>query len=154
MDKANELHVAQLLYKASKTKDCHIINDLLESTSQVLLLQPDDYNCWHARKRALIHAHSSNKQCAASNSGTIMHLEVAERKVELNLTFLCLKQNPKSYASWNHRHWALSPLLSKNGRISKGSSALDIDWNNEIVLLKKLLAVDSRNCRFYYFIHS
>lgn len=56
---------------------------------------------------------------------------------ELNLTQHCLQKNPKSYAAWHHRYWAMefNP---------------EADWKKELKLCGYFLSQDDRNCMLIY----
>ena len=141
------LRKAQLVFQEVNQRNSSL-QEILNASKEVLLLQPDDTNCWHARKRALGHAYAADlHDSSIFYSNAVMYLGIDARKEELELSYLCLKQNPKAYSAWHHRQWALSPLGNGEFRPVSGHSAMDINWNDEIRLLKKLLAVDSRNCK-------
>jgi geranylgeranyl transferase type-2 subunit alpha len=53
-------------------------------------------------------------------------------KEELELTFQCLQNNPKSYGAWHHRCWTMLKLKNP-------------DWDNELALCSKFLLLDERN---------
>ncbi len=60
-----------------------------------------------------------------------------------------LKSHPKVYWIWNHRRWCLENIpnnLDADGveAVNKWKSAT---WDKEMMVVEKLLNVDSRNCK-------
>jgi hypothetical protein len=90
----------------------------LDLVSELLAIQCDDVSLWNMRKRLL------------SESASVELLQA-----ELQLTQTCLQTNPKSYGSWYHRLWTVKLLPAEK-----------MDWQKELGLLTKLLALDARNC--------
>lgn len=99
-------------------------DQVLILSQQVLLLNPESYQTWNIRKRALL------------TRG------VEGLGEELDFNVQTIKLNPKSYCAWFHRKWLLEVLLPENGVVL-------FDWKLELRLCGKLLALDSRNCTKY-----
>lgn len=57
-------------------------------------------------------------------------------EAELEFTVACLQKNPKSYAGWHQRRWAML-------------QAPQPPWLKERGLCHKFLSLDERNCRFH-----
>ncbi len=68
---------------------------VLAAAESVLLLNPSHYTMWNARKEALL----------------VVGLSEATLPAELRLTAKCLQLNPKTYCVWEHRRYAVQPLL-------------------------------------------
>jgi geranylgeranyl transferase type-2 subunit alpha len=97
-------------------------NDILSISRSILLLNPESYQTWNLRRRAL----------------TTIGVKILGDELLFNID--TLKLNPKSYSSWHHRHWLLSELLN--------NEVVSFDWRHELRLCSKLLQLDSRNCTY------
>lgn len=107
-------------------------NKSLHTSSNLLLANPEYYPAWNYRKRAL----------------KLEGISKEALGVELELTMNCIKNNPKSYASWYHRQWIIKQLMN-------GDDKKDIlDLNFDLKLIEKLLGLDSRNCTLSYHLFS
>lgn len=95
---------------------------VLELSEKILLMNPESYQTWNLRKRAL----SSTSFRGLGD--------------ELLFSIETLKLNPKSYCAWYHRRWVISELLSKHT-----STTLAFDYKHELKLCGKLLELDPRN---------
>lgn len=105
-------------------------DEALEITGELLLANPDLYTMWNFRKEIL-----SFKK----NSGAMTEFQAMICQ-ELPFTENCLRINPKSYGSWQHRIWALEE--SPNS-----------DWSNELRLCDKYLELDERNFHCWDYRH-
>lgn len=100
----------------------------LKLTGQVLAVNPDIYTFWNYRKLALQHLLSVKKapdETTNENSDSML-------SKELELTEICLENNPKSYGAWHHRGWVLTQM--KNA-----------DFKKEIKQCEQALVLDERN---------
>ncbi|XP_023288152.1 geranylgeranyl transferase type-2 subunit alpha isoform X2 [Orussus abietinus] len=84
------------------------------------LKNPDIYTLWNIRRQAF----------NANNWSKDIYQERLLK--ELTLTENCLRENPKSYSAWHHRHWVIDHLP-------------DINWKAELALCTKYLNMDDRN---------
>merc|ERR1712024_3798 len=82
------------------------INMQLRATNGVLLANPDITTLWNIRKEMLEIIISFFENFARSNNSD----HDANLKKELELTFQCLQNNPKSYGAWHHRCWTMLKL--------------------------------------------
>ena len=116
---------------------------------------PEYYTAWNHRRRILLHQFDRHPQHTESPGKeevvernalqTEEHSyqnETIEKLIAEDLQFLVplLIKFPKCYWIWNHRLWLLE----------QASTLLPIDkarafWNGELVLVRKMLARDSRN---------
>ncbi|KAI8322488.1 protein prenylyltransferase [Martensiomyces pterosporus] len=94
----------------------------LDSTKKLLELNTELHSVWNYRRTILTHLDSW--QNPDERQG------VLEQELEFLLEIIM--KNIKSYWMWNHRVWALSSLPCPN-------------WQRELKLVAKLLAVDARN---------
>ncbi|WPH03312.1 Hypothetical protein R9X50_00618900 [Acrodontium crateriforme] len=135
-------------------------NDTLQLTSVLLKQNPEYYTVWNHRRRIFLDVFEKE----VSSKGAVLDsgpsptdqkdaeaaekagLTVSQREIQLivneDLMFLLplLKQFPKCYWIWNHRAWLLA-TVSKHLPVS---NALE-QWQNELGLVAKMLALDSRN---------
>lgn len=96
---------------------------ILPLTSHVLLLNPEFQMVWGYRRQIWDHL----LQTAENAQDQLVEMA----KTELKLTFDALQRNPKSYAAWFHRQWAVDHGVG--------------DLQKEIGLCNKLLELDERN---------
>lgn len=94
---------------------------VLKGTADVLLMNPDYYQAWNIRKRAI------------SKSMSSLNL-----KDELGFNVETIKANPKSYHGWYHRRWLLALFFPKG---------TPFDPAHELHLCQLLLDLDKRNCK-------
>jgi hypothetical protein len=97
-------------------------DQVLTLSKTILLLNPESYQTWNLRKKALLK----------------VGMEVARE--ELLFSVETIKLNPKSYCSWFHRKWLITDLMAE---------VKDFDHKQELRLCGKLLALDSRNCTIF-----
>lgn len=133
-------------------------NDTLKLTSQILEYNGDCYTAWNYRRRIFIewekyHWHSPLNfqwfwtQTRNHQTVQVMFLFVRTKsKEEMNkvyqeeLQFLekSIQAHPKSYWAWFHRKWVTQ------------RPPCNCDWQRELALCTKALALDNRNCSFLF----
>ncbi|ORZ00995.1 hypothetical protein BCR43DRAFT_486185 [Syncephalastrum racemosum] len=92
-------------------------------TTRLLEMNPDFYTVWNHRRTILLHTSLDTADSDAKQ---------AILNKELSLFMTLIRINPKSYWLWNHRMWCLVTMPFAN-------------WNGELDLVDKLLAMDARN---------
>lgn len=97
-------------------------DEALAITREVLLNNPDIVTLWNYRREIFL---LRLKELTEEELGKILQLE-------LSLIELCLRNQPKSYGTWHHRIWMLDNFPTS-------------DWNKELALCTKYLALDDRN---------
>ncbi|XP_041376268.1 geranylgeranyl transferase type-2 subunit alpha-like [Gigantopelta aegis] len=96
--------------------------EALSITGEILAANSDVYTLWNYRKEIFLHfVESKNK-------------EELQKLFNNELYFLetCLKGNPKSYGTWNHRCFVMDTMPEP-------------DWQHELMLCNKFLEYDERN---------
>ncbi|CRL00354.1 CLUMA_CG013627, isoform A, partial [Clunio marinus] len=94
--------------------------NLLDLTSKILSVNPDDSTLWNIRRECIL----------KMTSGDDPNSTLFER--DLGFTELCLQVQPKSYGAWHHRIWTLE-------------NSPEPDWNREVTLCNLYLKKDERN---------
>ena len=97
---------------------------LMKMTAGVLMANPDISTLWNIRKEVL------GKALITLDSTPVEHDLVLKK--ELDLTFQCLQNNPKSYGAWYHRCWSMLKMKSPK-------------WDQELRLCNDYLKLDGRN---------
>ncbi|XP_029653078.1 geranylgeranyl transferase type-2 subunit alpha [Octopus sinensis] len=94
----------------------------LSLCAEVLLVNPDFYTLWNFRKEILV----AFKETRSTKD--------LQRLFEEELSFIesCLRVNPKSYGSWDHRIFVQQNIPHPN-------------WTRELALCNKFLEYDERN---------
>uniref|UniRef100_X2A7L7 Geranylgeranyl transferase type-2 subunit alpha n=1 Tax=Capitella teleta TaxID=283909 RepID=X2A7L7_CAPTE len=105
-----------------KRKNREYDHEALEVTGNILAANPDFYTLWNFRREILTHIKSNWEE------------ENVFKTFDGELYFLeqCLKVNPKSYGSWQHRCWTMENHTKP-------------DWTRELKLCNKFLEYDERN---------
>ncbi len=98
-------------------------NDMLGTSRKLLSINPEHYTAWNHRKRAI--------------ERMLPSPEFTKEELEFNVS--AIKINPKSYVTWEHRRWLLKRVTDEG---FKGQFV-----QHELLLLEKLLKLDSRNCK-------
>ena len=97
---------------------------LMKMTAGVLMANPDISTLWNIRKEVL------GIGLTILDSNPMEHDLVLKK--ELELTFQCLQNNPKSYGAWYHRCWSMLKMKSPK-------------WDQELRLCNDYLKLDGRN---------
>lgn len=121
IEKAKKLRKFQLVCADILQSRNNEKNPLLMKTAEVLIANPDIYTFWNIRKEVLLDIKINNS-------------DKAEELLKKELNFLneCLKSNPKSYGSWQHRCFVMNTMNLP-------------DWKAELDLCSKFLEIDDRN---------
>ncbi|KAI9791834.1 MAG: Rab geranylgeranyltransferase [Peltula sp. TS41687] len=141
-----------------KIADRQYTREALDLTSKLLKLNPEYYTIWNHRRRVLLHelfpepkptspsvADPSLFQTSTSPSTSLSEGTAATTCLSLiraDLLFLVplLREFPKCYWIWNHRLWLLQQATLRLPR----TVAREL-WQEELGLVGKMLARDSRN---------
>lgn len=117
--------------------------ELLQQTATLLDKNPEYYTIWNIRRR--IFTNEFNDLADTASDGQITadskHDQVRQI-IQLDLQFLfpLLLRFPKCYWIWNHRLWLLEQSL-----IFLPTAVARAIWEDELNLVGKMLARDSRN---------
>lgn len=117
--------------------------ELLQQTAALLSKNPEYYTMWNVRRR--IYADEFSNLTQSSGQGEISeeskHDQILQI-IQLDLQFLfpLLLKFPKCYWIWDHRIW----LLEQSSTFLPSKQARKI-WEDELALVGKMLARDSRN---------
>ena len=120
--------------------------EVLRLTSDLLTRNPEYYTIWNHRRRILQYQFTQPSPISPtkseSNTQELTSNEVVAELVTEDLQFLVplLLKFPKCYWIWKHRLW----LLQQTSRILPAAEARQF-WLNELGLIGKMLARDSRN---------
>ena len=119
-------------------------NNVMNMTTRLLEMNPEYYTVWNYRRLLLRHFFNQasspvpeeNAPCDNDRSLIIQQYIVDD------LTFLLplLKKFPKCYWIWNYRTW----LLDEASRLLPAAAAHQL-WQKELLLVGKMLGLDSRN---------
>lgn len=109
-------------------EECTLEN--LEKTTKLLALNPEFYTIWNYRREILIELF---KQGLLDTKITLEN--------DLKLVMSQLKLYPKCYWIWNHRIWCLFKLQEIN----------QANWEFELMIVSKLLELDSRNFHGWHY---
>ncbi|PWN36867.1 protein prenylyltransferase [Meira miltonrushii] len=159
---AKKLQVYLDIEKRFFTKrDANELNqDALETTTELLSLNPELYSAWNFRRKILSHLFQQNREQDAEQPPKDFFASLridaekegesltekdpkSERKrqllqEDLELTIQALQMHPKVYWIWNHRKWCLQELPSED------ADGL-VKWKHEIGMVNKMLELDARN---------
>jgi len=113
--------------------------EVLDVSFSLLTKNPEFYSLWNMRRRFLLKLFSPDREQPDGEK-----VEKLMNK-ELELVVVCLKKNPKSYWVWLHRKWSCSLIDEKSSLPQYKDSLKPYDWEKELSLCEKLLALDSRN---------
>ncbi|KAI5478322.1 hypothetical protein MNV49_005277 [Pseudohyphozyma bogoriensis] len=106
-----------------KNADKDYSKETLELSTRVLGINPEFVTGWSIRRRVL-------------KEGILKGADLESRQktleADLYLTNQSLKQNPKTYAVWEHRKWVLETMP-------------DADWGMEMKMVEAYLQKDGRN---------
>jgi geranylgeranyl transferase type-2 subunit alpha len=111
--------------------------DTLQKISDLLGRNPEYYTVWNYRRRALRHQFS---EAESSNEGDATNIISHLIKDDLNFLIPLLRSFPKCYWIWNYRLW----LLDEARRLLPLAQARPF-WEQELLLVGKMLTLDSRN---------
>jgi len=95
----------------------------LKLTEKLLSVNPDPNYLWNYRRDLLIENN-----------------DFFDVTLECRLTSFCLQRNPKAYAAWTHRKWAIRYWIKK-GSCKESKTLLE----SEITLCSEFLCHDERN---------
>lgn len=111
--------------------------ETLQGISDLLSRNPEYYTVWNYRRQVLRHQFVDAGNCAEEESSN----QVAEL-IKNDLVFLMplLRSFPKCYWIWNYRLW----LLDEARRLLPLAMSRQF-WQEELVLVGKMLTLDSRN---------
>lgn len=98
---------------------------------------PEYYTVWNYRRQALRHQFS---EAETSNEGGATDIISHLIKDDLNFLIPLLRSFPKCYWIWNYRLW----LLDEARRLLPLAQARPF-WEQELLLVGKMLTLDSRN---------
>ncbi|KAJ5908828.1 hypothetical protein N7495_001510 [Penicillium taxi] len=122
---------------SEKVAEREFTADTLKKISELLSRNPEYYTVWNYRRQALRHqffeAGNSSEENAARSVISLI-------KSDLMFLMPLLRSFPKCYWIWNYRLW----LLDEARRLLPQSDAHKI-WQEELVLVGKMLTLDSRN---------
>ncbi|KAG1699319.1 Geranylgeranyl transferase type-2 subunit alpha [Nymphon striatum] len=105
-----------------KRENRELDEDALKLTTEILSLNPDFYSLWNFRKEIILEFKRTRKE------EEIIKLF----KDDLGFTEICLRNNPKSYCAWHHRHWVMQNTPKP-------------DWERELKICNQYLLLDERN---------
>ncbi|KAL5343731.1 hypothetical protein BJX70DRAFT_353390 [Aspergillus crustosus] len=112
--------------------------ETLQKLSELLKMNPEYYTAWNDRRRVLQHEFS---QVVSEHSQETSENQItALIKTELQFLIPLLRSFPKCYWIWNYRLW----LLDEAKRLLPTAVASKV-WQEELVLVGKMLSLDSRN---------
>jgi geranylgeranyl transferase type-2 subunit alpha len=117
--------------------------DLVQKTAELLKQNPEYYTVWNHRRR--IYAAEFENIKASAAAGELKDEERISQtldiiKLDLRFLFPLLLKFPKCYWIWNHRLW----LLEQSNQLLPSDNSLAL-WTEELDLVGKMLARDSRN---------
>ncbi|THV07879.1 rab-protein geranylgeranyltransferase [Dendrothele bispora CBS 962.96] len=122
----------------TRKKNKDYTREALETTTQLLQLNPEFYTIWNYRRLILLNG------IFPKSSPTEINDQLSD---DLSMTTVALRAHPKVYWIWNHRRWCLENVPTGPG--SEG----DPDylgwrqdyWKKEMFVVEKMLDVDARN---------
>jgi len=116
---------------------------LLQKTADLLKKNPEYYTVWNHRRRIYANEFENLEKEVASgtiNEDTRISNVLDIIQLDLQFLFPLLLQFPKCYWIWNHRLW----LLEQATLLLPAPQARRL-WEQELVLVGKMLSRDSRN---------
>ncbi|KAJ6090400.1 hypothetical protein N7486_009215 [Penicillium sp. IBT 16267x] len=111
--------------------------DTLKKISELLNRNPEYYTIWNHRRQVMRHQFS---EAGDSTDGNISQPALQLIKNDLMFLIPLLRSFPKCYWIWNYRLW----LLDEARRLLALPEARQL-WQEEFVLVGKMLTLDSRN---------
>jgi len=129
VEESRQIHAWTLALSHLAASSSFDFDSIMKASGAVVLLNPDYYQAWNARKRAII------------SNMTLLNLEE-----EMKFNVECIKANPKSYYAWYHRRWLLALFFPRNSRDSENERGQEFDPKGELHLCQILLNLDTRNC--------
>ncbi|KAI9781460.1 MAG: Rab geranylgeranyltransferase [Candelina submexicana] len=130
---------------STKIREREYTAAVLAQTSKLLTLNPEYYTIWNYRRLILVNRFST-AETSPSPSPSLEDLSPPNQTraslIVGDLQFLVplLRKFPKCYWIWNHRLW----LLEQATLLLPASTARRL-WAEELWLVRKMLALDSRN---------
>ncbi|KAK0558064.1 Rab geranylgeranyltransferase [Tilletia horrida] len=121
-------------------RDANVLShEALDSTTQLLSLNPEFFSAWNYRRAILSHLF---KTAAEGQNDTEGEEGQASRTTallqdDLELTMHALRAHPKVYWIWSHRTWCLEQLPDPKRDGKK--------WKAELKLAEHMLELDPRN---------
>ena len=118
---------------------------MLQKTTDILKINPEYYTVWNHRRRIYLREFDDISH-GKDVDGASLSADTKDKQVldilQLDLQFLLplLIQFPKCYWIWNHRLW----LLNQSTLLLPCSKSRPL-WEEELQLVGKMLARDSRN---------
>lgn len=121
-EKKLKLYTAGTEKVFKKRKEGEYDREGLEVSGQLLAANPDFYTLWNYRKECFLHLKETDPE------------DTFQELCDDELGFLqsCLRVNPKSYGTWEHRCWIMDHTPKP-------------DWQHELKLCNKCLELDERN---------
>ena len=116
---------------------------MLQKTADLLKRNPEYYTVWNHRRRIYVNEFGDlARQVSAKEIDEDNRISQVLDIIQLDLQFLfpLLLKFPKCYWIWNHRLW----LLQQASALLSTLKARKL-WEDELVLVGKMLSRDSRN---------
>lgn len=133
----------RLKYKCSQVENRDFTPALLQKTADLLKRNPEYYTIWNHRRR--IYQNEFNDLSEQVRTEKITDEERQSQvldilQLDLQFLFPLLLKFPKCYWIWNHRLW----LLDQSSLLLPRAKSRTL-WSDELGLVGKMLARDSRN---------
>ena len=121
----------------------------LKMIEKLLTVNPDPAHLWNHRRELLLLPSSATSESAdgdapetsTSDASTSTNFDLED---ELKLTAACLQRNPKAYAAWFHRKWAVRHFLLTTAASAAGEQRSAL-LQTELGLCASFLDRDERN---------
>ena len=126
---------------------------LLALTEKMLSVNPDPSHLWNIRREMLIFLLHNNETIGEqeSDNNDASGANALDLEPELKLTAHCLQRNPKSYATWFHRKWALVYYMSGKSQEHQHWTKMKSIFQSELELCAQFLQLDERNFHCWNF---